>query len=254
MDENVLEDSQLESTDSLESAESLSDDTEHSENDMESIFDSAVDSSGNDDTELEESIEDIGLSDLYDTETGGIPVYVVHSDDDTEEKLMDDELGGVPVVLTNDVSPIASYASNDGVSYQLPAYYIDYYRGVLSNLGDTDYLCFCSREFPYNNDYWVEHYRLVYDLDIDSDSVVQGNYPCIDIYRYSSSSSYNVDYTTYNLTSVPAFSYGSFGKYSDLRQGVTPNESMAFLFFLGFAVVFSVLRSFFRCCVGLRRR
>ena len=78
MDENVLEDSQLESTDSLESAESLSDDTEHSENDMESILDSAVDSSGNDDTELEESIEDIGLSDLYDTETGGIPVYVVH--------------------------------------------------------------------------------------------------------------------------------------------------------------------------------
>ena len=121
MDENVLEDSQLESTDSLESAESLSDDTEHSENDMESILDSAVDSSGNDDTELGESIEDIGLSDLYDTETGGIPVYVVHSDDDTEEKLMDDELGGVPVVLTNDVSPIASYASNDGVSYQLPA-------------------------------------------------------------------------------------------------------------------------------------
>ena len=74
MDENVLEDSQLESTDSLESAESLSDDTEHSENDMESILDSAVDSSGNDDTELGESIEDIGLSDLYDTETGGIPV------------------------------------------------------------------------------------------------------------------------------------------------------------------------------------
>lgn len=254
MNENLLDDLQPVEEDSMESAETGTVDTEHSENSLEPHVDTSTDSIDNDDTELEESIEDIGLSDLYDTETGGIPVYVVRSDDDTEEKLMDDELGGVPVVLTNDVSPIASYASNDGVSYQLPAYYIDYYRGVLSNLGDTDYLCFCSREFPYNNDYWVEHYRLVYDLDIDSDSVVQGNYPCIDIYRYSSSSSYNVDYTTYNLTSVPAFSYGSFGKYSDLRQGVTPDESMAFLFFLGFAVVFSVLRSFFRCCVGLRRR
>lgn len=254
MNENLLDDLQPVEEDSMESVEIGTVDTEHSENSLEPHVDTSTDSIDNDDTELEESIEDIGLSDLYDTETGGIPVYVVRSDDDTEEKLMDDELGGVPVVLTNDVSPIASYASNDGVSYQLPAYYIDYYRGVLSNLGDTDYLCFCSREFPYNNDYWVEHYRLVYDLDIDSDSVVQGNYPCIDIYRYSSSSSYNVDYTTYNLTSVPAFSYGSFGKYSDLRQGVTPDESMAFLFFLGFAVVFSVLRSFFRCCVGLRRR
>lgn len=244
MDENLLDDLQPVEEDSLESAETGTVDTEHSENSLESHVDTSSDSVDSDDFNLEN---------LYDTETGGIPVYIVQSDD-TEEKLMNDELGGVPVVLTNDISPVASYASNDGVSYQLPAYYIDYYRGVLSNLGDTDYICFCSREYPYNNDYWVEHYRLVYDLDIDSNSVVQGSYPCIDIYRYSSSASYNVDYTTYNLTSVPSFSYGSFGKYSDLRQGVTPDESMAFLFFLGFAVVFSVLRSFFRCCVGLRRR
>lgn len=244
MDENLLDDLQPVEEDSMESAETGTVDTEHSENSLESHVDTSSDSVDSDDFNLEN---------LYDTETGGIPVYIVQSDD-TEEKLMDDELGGVPVVLTNDISPVASYASNDGVSYQLPAYYIDYYRGVLSNLGDTDYICFCSREYPYNNDYWVEHYRLVYDLDIDSNSVVQGNYPCIDIYRYSSSASYNVDYTTYNLTSVPSFSYGSFGKYSDLRQGVTPNESMAFLFFFGFAVVFSVLRSFLRCCVGLRRR
>lgn len=244
MDENLLDDLQPVEEDSLESAETGTVDTEHSENSLESHVDTSSDSVDSDDFNLEN---------LYDTETGGIPVYIVQSDD-TEEKLMNDELGGVPVVLTNDISPVASYASNDGVSYQLPAYYIDYYRGVLSNLGDTDYICFCSREYPYNNDYWVEHYRLVYDLDIDSNSVVQGSYPCIDIYRYSSSASYNVDYTTYNLTSVPSFSYGSFGKYSDLRQGVTPNESMAFLFFLGFTVVFSVLRSFLRCCVGLRRR
>lgn len=244
MDENLLDDLQPVEEDSMESAETGTVDTEHSENSLESHVDTSSDSVDSDDFNLEN---------LYDTETGGIPVYIVQSDD-TEEKLMDDELGGVPVVLTNDISPVASYASNDGVSYQLPAYYIDYYRGVLSNLGDTDYICFCSREYPYNNDYWVEHYRLVYDLDIDSNSVVQGSYPCIDIYRYSSSASYNVDYTTYNLTSVPSFSYGSFGKYSDLRQGVTPNESMAFLFFFGFAVVFSVLRSFLRCCVGLRRR
>lgn len=244
MDENLLDDLQPVEEDSMESAETGTVDTEYSENSLESHVDTSSDSVDSDDFNLEN---------LYDTETGGIPVYIVQSDD-TEEKLMDDELGGVPVVLTNDISPVASYASNDGVSYQLPAYYIDYYRGVLSNLGDTDYICFCSREYPYNNDYWVEHYRLVYDLDIDSNSVVQGSYPCIDIYRYSSSASYNVDYTTYNLTSVPSFSYGSFGKYSDLRQGVTPDESMAFLFFLGFAVVFSVLRSFFRCCIGLRRR
>lgn len=166
------------------------------------------------------------------------------------DSLIDDELGGVPVV---DVTAVSEYASTGGTSYQLPAYYVDYFSGVLSNLGNTDYICFCSREYPYNNDYWVEHYRLVYDLVIDNDSAVSGDYPCIDIYRYSSSSNYNVDVTQYSLSAVPAFSYGSFGTFSDLRKGVSHDETMAVLFFLGFFAVYGVCRGIFDTVKHLRR-
>lgn len=166
------------------------------------------------------------------------------------ESLIDEELGGVPVV---DITAVSEYAGVGGTSYQLPSYYVDYFSGVLDNIGDTDYLAFCTREYPYNNDYWVEHYRLVYELDIDGDSVVSGTYPCLDIYRYSSSSNYNVDSTTYTLSSVPAFSYGSFGLYSDLRKGVTHDETWAVLFFLGFFTVYSICRSIFDTVQRLRR-
>lgn len=90
MDENLLDDLQPVEEDSMESTETGTVDTEHSENSLESHVDTSSDSVDSDDFNLEN---------LYDTETGGIPVYIVQSDD-TEEKLMDDELGGVPVVLT----------------------------------------------------------------------------------------------------------------------------------------------------------
>lgn len=166
------------------------------------------------------------------------------------ESLINEELGGVPVV---DVTAVSEYAGVGGISYQLPSYYVDYFSGVLDNIGDTDYLAFCTREYPYNNDYWVEHYRLVYELDIDGDNVVSGTYPCLDIYRYSSSSNYNVDSTTYTLSSVPAFSYGSFGLYSDLRKGVTHDETWAVLFFFGFFTVYSICRGIFDTVKHLRR-
>lgn len=166
------------------------------------------------------------------------------------DSLIDDELGGVPVV---DVTAVSEYAGSGGISFQLPAYYVDYFSGVLANMADTEYICFCAREYPYNNDYWVEHYRLVYDIDIDGDNAVSGAYPCIDIYRYSSSSNYSVDNSTYELTSIPAFSYGSFGSYSDLRKGVTHDEMWAVLFFLGFFTVYSICRGIFNTIQRLRR-
>lgn len=239
MNENVMDVDISTAPDGVSDAESVVTDTVDSENAVESSADSS--DSGSDILSTESV--GIGFDALIDEEKGGVPVYIV--EESTEESLIDDELGGVPVVITNDITAMANYASSSGDSYQLPTYYIDYFRGVLANMYDTDYLCFCTREYPYGNDYWVEHYRLVYDLSVSDGSVASGDYPCIDIYRYSSSSNYNVDRTTYTLTSVPDFAFGSFGLYSDLREGGTHNEAWAVLFFLGFFAVYSVCHDIF---------
>lgn len=255
MDENV--------TEMLESSEEVrADDTEFIEDDTEfSSDDDIVSVSGGSDSGDYSGDIELLLDELYDkmqvqndVEDGEDGVQAVDSlypsVDVDLQSLIDDDLGGVPVV---DVTAVSEYAGTGGTSYQLPAYYVDYFSGVLSNLGNTEYVCFCSREYPYNNDYWVEHYRLVYNIVVDDDSAVSGDYPCIDIYRYSSSSNYNVDVTQYNLSVVPAFSYGSFGTLSDLRKGVTHDETMALLFFLGFFAVYSVCRGFFDTVKHLRR-
>ena len=236
--------------------ESSVSDSSTGENNLESDFDisgDSVDSDGIelpvDATELPEEIEEIEETEELEEDARPV-IQFPDALNLNVESLIDEELGGVPVV---DVTAVSEYAGVGGTSYQLPSYYVDYFSGVLDNIGDTDYLAFCTREYPYSNDYWVEHYRLVYELDIDGDSVVSGTYPCLDIYRYSSSSNYNVDSTTYTLSSVPAFSYGSFGLYSDLRKGVTHDETWVVLFFLGFFTVYSVCRGIFDTVKHLRR-
>lgn len=238
MDENILESDAGIAESGLSDAELGVSDSELGSDVVESDSDIVGGGSGSDDIE---GVEDTETS-LFDSERGGVPVYIV---DDTEESLYDEELGGVPVVLVDDTSAVAAYASNSGTSFQLPTYYRDYFSGVLANIGDVDYVAFCTREYPYNNSYWVEHYRLVYDVTVDTDSLVGGSYPCVDIYRYSDSAAYTVDEGAYTLTDVPYFAYGSFGHLSDLREGVSPNEGSALLFFAGFAVVFGVVSHFF---------
>ena len=247
MDENV--------TEILESSEEVrTDDTEFITDDTEFSSDDDISdvSGGSDSSDYSGDIE-LLLNDLYnkiqvqnnaeDEEDGVQAVGSLYPSVDVDfQSLIDDDLGGVPVV---DVTAVSEYAGSGGVSFQLPTYYVDYFSGVLANMGDTEYICFCSREYPYNNDYWVEHYRLVYDLVVDDDSVISGDYPCIDIYRYSSSSNYTVDTVNYTLSDVPAFSYGSFGTLSDLRKGVSHDETMAILFFFGFFTTYVVLRSIF---------
>lgn len=233
--------------DGVSDSESVVTDSLDSENSVESDSDSVNSSSG---LSGVAPVVNVDLESLIDSEKGAVPVYIIEDEtesveEETEESLYDDELGGVPVVLVDDATTSANYASSGGVSYQLPTYYVDYFSGVLANMRDTDYLCFCTREYPYNNDYWVEHYRLVYDLSVSDDSVASGEYPCIDIYRHSSSSNYNVDRTTYALTTIPDFAYGSFGSYSDLREGASHDETWAVLFFLGFFAVYSVCHDIF---------
>lgn len=240
MDENILESDAGLAESGVSDAEFGVSGAELGSDALESGADSVSGGFGSDGVEV---VEDTEVS-LFDSERGGVPVYIV-DDTEEEEKLFNDELGGVPVVVVDDTSNVSAYASNSGTSYQLPSYYCEYFSGVLANIGSTDYVAFCTREYPYNNNYWVEHYRLVYDVSVSADTLVGGSYPCIDIYRHSDSSAYTVDESTYSLTDIPYFAYGSFGHLSDLREGVSPNEGSALLFFAGFAVVFGVVSHFF---------
>lgn len=243
MDENILDDGFDVSEPGEVPAEFVPSDPGVVTDDLGTDTNSSGDSGDSDVLESIEESTEMTLESLVDKETGGIPVYLIESTEE-EEHLFNEELGGVPVVITDDVTAVANYAGSGGVSYQLPTYYVDYFSGVLANMGDTDYLSFCTRVYTSQYNY-VEHYLLVYDLVIDNGSVVAGNYPSIDIHRSNSSSDYSVDYGTYSLINVPDFSYGSFGTYSNLRGGMTHDETWAVLFAIGFAVVYSVCHDIF---------
>lgn len=159
-----------------------------------------------------------------------------------------EDLGAYPVYLvddgSDDVMALANYS--DYYTY-LPTQFESYFSGVLDNIGDTEYVAFAYRHYlnDYNNNY-IDYYRLIYDLDIQNGQLVSGNYPCITVARDNNYyNGYSQTEETYNLTSVPNFAYGSFGHVSDLRKGVSHNETWAVLFFLGFFTTYNVLRGIF---------
>lgn len=225
MNEDVLYDTEMSEETSLFSAESVDSNSVDGADIVESVSDN-FDSDGFND----------GTADAvshFDEELGAYPVYIVDSTEEAD-------------ILSEDVMLAASYS--DYYSY-LPTQIEDYISGILANMKDTDYVAFAYRH--YNNDYnntYTDYYRLIYDVELFDDSLVAGDYPCIQISKDSSySSSYVQTETTYNMTSVPDFAYGSFGHLSDLRKGVSHDETYTFLFFAGFFVCSYVLHGLFSC-------
>lgn len=180
-----------------------------------------------------------------DNNTGGSDSASTSEVGNFAESLIDEELGGVPVVLVNDV--VDTYAIGTDNSVQLPDYYVNYFSGVLSNIGHTDYVAFATRTYESNYAY-NEHYILVYDIDVSDGSYAQGSYPYIDIYR-SSSNVYTITEGTDTLVSIPDFAYGSFGHLSDLRED-SYNVSLSILFAVITAFLFNVCTGIFDCVRG----
>lgn len=225
MDEDILDVQESVEQEFISDTESLETDTLHGNDGVESVSNSLGSDGFND-----------GTSDAvshFDEEMGGYPVYIVNTEEEEPETLAED-----------DIMLAASYS--DYYSY-LPTQIEDYFSGVLANMKDTDYVAFAYRHYnsdSYNS--YVDYYRLIYDVELSDGSLVSGTYPCIEVSRsYDYSSSYNQIETTYELVSVPNFAYGSFGHLSDLRKGVSHDETYAFLFFMGFAVCSFVLHSLF---------
>ena len=225
MNEDVLDVEKPVEQDSVSDTELVESDSVNESDALESDSDC---SSGVDSTE---SYSDV--TSFYDEEIGGFPVYIVNPEEEEPETLAEDEI-------------MLAVSYSDYYSY-LPTQIEDYISGILANMKDTDYVAFAYRH--YNNDYnntYTDYYRLIYDVDLNDNSLVSGEYPCIQISKDSNySSSYVQTETTYNLTSVPDFAYGSFGHLSDLRKGVSHDETYTFLFFAGFFVAYFVLSGIF---------
>lgn len=164
------------------------------------------------------------------------------------------ELGGYPVVIVNDVTGVEPIADYYDYYTTMSDAWITYYSGVLANMGDTDYVAYCLRDYA-NSSYssYTDHFVMYYDLEVENGSLVAGNYPYMDIYRESNSSGYICNTGTAAFSSVPFPAYGSFGNLSDIREGVTHDETWAVLFAIGFAVVYSVCHDIFDYVMHLRK-
>jgi flavodoxin len=224
MNENDFYDTELSTETGISVDEFVENDSISGSDSVESVSDSDADNG--------DYASSSGSISHFDEELGAYPVYIVESTEESE------------TLSEDDIMLAATYT--DYYSY-LPTQMYEYISGILANMKDTDYVAFAYRHYnsdSYNS--YIDYYRLVYDVQVDNDVLVPGSYPCIEISKDSNySSSYVQVETTYELTSVPDFSYGSFGHLSDLRKGVSHDETYAFLFFAGFCVCSFVLHNLF---------
>ena len=245
MNENILDSTEQYEENGVSDTEFVDTDTEYSENTLEHDADS-TDSNGDIPT-LDETSSD-SLDVVQNEET------IIYTSEPTET-YYNAELGGYPVVIMNDMSD--EYGTSITADYEdyyttLSTTWESYFSGVLANMGDTDYIAYSLRDYAsgsYNS--YTDHYVLFYDLKIENDALVSGSYPCMDIYR-DGSYGYICNETTKTLSSVPFPAYGSFGTLSDLRKGVSHDETWTFLFAVGFAVVYCVCSRLFNVVQQLR--
>lgn len=230
MDENILDSTETTEEIGISGPEIIENDTSIGADDLEFVTD--TDGSDSISSDISDVDETPVFNDRYDEEIGGYPVYIVN---DELQSLSDDD-----VMLT------ASYSDYYSV---LPTEISNYFSGVLANMGDTDYIAYYTRHYTSDSySSYIDYFRLIYDIQLESGAFVSGDYPCIEISRnYGSNNSYQRSDSTVSLTTVPTFSYGSFGTLSDLRKGVSHDETYTFLFIAGFFICSFVLRNLFSC-------
>lgn len=220
-------------------------DTEYSENVVVSDVDSA--DSNSDLSVVDETSTDVESGD--NSVSGASLIQNI-------ETYYNHELGAYPVVIMYDMT--SEYGTSLMADYEdyyttLSTTWEDYFAGVLANMGDTEYVAYCLRDYASSSySSYTDHYVLYYDLEVENDSLVGGTYPYMDIYR-DSSYGYICSEGSGTLSSVPFPSYGSFGNCSDLREGVTHDETWTVLFAIGFAVVYSVCTRIFDYVRNLRK-
>lgn len=140
---------------------------------------------------------------------------------------------------------IEPFATMSQMGYQVSTYWQEYFKGVLSKLGDVDYIVFSTREGSTQS--YVQHYYLYYgdEMFTESGQFIPGTYRCID--GYTSNSIYYVDeYSSYiNTVYTDRLYFSNVGEVADIRTEVSHAQGSALLFFLGFFAVYTVCHDLF---------
>lgn len=132
--------------------------------------------------------------------------------------------------------------------------WVDYMSGILSNVGGSDYVSYCLRDYSEDGSSFLDHYVLIYDLDVEDDIVTPGVYPFIDISRAEDSFYYEVLEGTTSSVAVPDIGYGSFGSLSDFKKGGGALETEALLFAFCVFFVFIIIRDIFEFVLSLGKK
>lgn len=135
---------------------------------------------------------------------------IIYNFDNIE--VMNDSL----TAISEDLNTVVTALETSVDSYQVSEYFVNYFRGVLQNMPYTEYLCYAERVQTSNTGYnnYITHYYLMYDLELEDGQVVDGEYPCIDV--YSSNSIYYLEETTKEFEGYPTMGFASFAPYSAL--------------------------------------
>lgn len=191
------------------------------------------------------------VRDTADGQNAGEPVVDNGGDslgdvDTTLTGLYDEDLGGVPVVIVSDQreSEVDLYAVSGTMGYQVSDYWLNYFKGVLANVGDVDYCIFSTREY-WSGSSTLQHYYLFYGADMGEDSFQPGTYTCYDVYSQNSIYYVNISQEYFSGVEAGKLVYSNLPGYSDIREGVTYDVAWTVLFFLGFFAVYTVCHDIF---------
>ena len=188
MDEKIMDSTEFTEEIGVSNSEVIEDDSTVGTDDMESVSDTV---SSDDNSTSDSDVSNLPVfNDHYDEETGGYPVYIIN---DEPQNLSEDD-----IMLTASYYNFYTY---------LPSDIADYFSGVLANMPDTDYIAYSYHTYD-SNEYssYIDYYRLVYDIKLDSETVVPGDYPSILITKNVGFNGHFVrSDSVYNLKTVPDF-------------------------------------------------
>lgn len=189
--------------------------------------------------------------DNTDTENGNTQIVL---DNDALEEILTSPSEPYPVMIVEEEEPeyeIEPFALTGTYNGTISDTYLDYFEGIVEKLPyDTHYVIWRSGEYAYS---------LAYGEEIEfAEDTFSGDCTVVDVFRDGTNynSIWKVKYSedTIDLQASDLFVYSDFDRFPTVERGFSSLEAEVILFALGFAVVFSICNSIFKCIFDRFRR
>lgn len=152
----------------------------------------------------------------------------------------------LPVVLVEEEEAFTDvYSLEDGVNGTISATYLDYFEGIVEKLGfNQHYVVWKSGDYSYTMLYGK-------NMDLVGDLVSSYDVEQVRLYRSGTNqTNWLVEHRhqeNIELRTGSLFVYSDLGMFPTLERGLSRYESLALLFFAGFALVYAVCSCIFKC-------